>query len=143
MSWNCHKEEVALTPSGLGFEGNGFICQTAYLSFDHSILQQSISNFVGFGGGKQWEREREFNGVRRKWYIRAGPAQDPNWGKGPLGELEVAPAQEKQLGLVLGPTSPGRAKGNFRLGFSPSLMTSAHGKPNFFYRWHVNYTRQR
>ncbi|CAL2267457.1 unnamed protein product [Prunus armeniaca] len=44
----------------------------------------------------------------------------------------MAPAQEKQPGLVLGPTSPGRPKGNFRLGFSPSLVTSAYGKTNFF-----------
>ncbi|KAH0997053.1 hypothetical protein GBA52_020917 [Prunus armeniaca] len=48
--------------------------------------------------------------------IRAGPAQDPNWGKGPPSEPEMAPAQEKQPGFMVGPISPSKPKGNFCLG---------------------------
>ncbi|CAL2246191.1 unnamed protein product [Prunus armeniaca] len=48
--------------------------------------------------------------------FKSRSAQDPNWGKGPPGEPEMAPAQEKQPGFVVGPTSPGKPKGNFCLG---------------------------
>ncbi|CAL8999328.1 unnamed protein product, partial [Prunus brigantina] len=62
------------------------------------------------------------------------PAQDPNWGKGPPGKPKRAPAREKKPGQELGPTNPGRSKGKFRLGFSPSFEMSTHGNSNFFYR---------
>ncbi|CAL2276251.1 unnamed protein product [Prunus armeniaca] len=45
-------------------------------------------------------------------------------GKRPPGKPKPAPAQEKRPGQSMGPTSPGKPKDRFRLGFSPRAVTS-------------------
>ncbi|KAI5340441.1 hypothetical protein L3X38_019715 [Prunus dulcis] len=60
--------------------------------------------------------------------VRRPPAHDLAPGKGPPGEPEEAPARERRPGQLLGPTSPGRPKGDFSLGLSPSWMTSTRAE---------------
>ncbi|CAL8138082.1 unnamed protein product [Prunus armeniaca] len=62
------------------------------------------------------------------WKLRAAPALLSNWAKGPPGKPNTAPAHHLQSGQVLGPTSPGKPKGRFCLGFSPRVLTSTSKK---------------
>ncbi|CAL9008686.1 unnamed protein product, partial [Prunus brigantina] len=60
--------------------------------------------------------------------IRASPVLTQNRGKRPPGEPRSAPARENEPGQLLGPTSPSRPKGKFRLGFSPSFVIQGKTK---------------
>ncbi|CAL2259653.1 unnamed protein product [Prunus armeniaca] len=51
--------------------------------------------------------------------VRAAPPLHPNWAKGLPGKPKHPPARETRPRQELGPTSRGKSKGRFRLGFSP------------------------
>ncbi|PQQ11766.1 hypothetical protein Pyn_02630 [Prunus yedoensis var. nudiflora] len=56
--------------------------------------------------------------------LRASPAQQQNWATGPLRKPKAAPALQPVAWFGVGPTSPGKPKGRFRLCFSPRAVTS-------------------
>ncbi|CAL9002306.1 unnamed protein product, partial [Prunus brigantina] len=60
--------------------------------------------------------------------LRATPPQPKNRAKGPPTWPKPPPARDIKPGQALGPTSLGRPKGKFRLGFKPSFVTQGKTK---------------